>query len=108
MFSGAELHVYTNHHNFTCHNLTTQCVLHWSLHIEEYNPTFNFIPGKDNMLADSFYLSLIQTDSSRDIYPNNKIEINNNDHDDLLSVSKTFILEENESLLECYFIFILT
>jgi len=74
MLLGTEIQIYTDHKNLTHQNLTTQRVLRWRLYIEEYNPTFRYIPGKENVLADSLS-RLIQTNSSGDMQPKNQPEI---------------------------------
>lgn len=51
MLLGARLNIYTDHHNITCHNLITPCVLWWCLYLEEYAPTFYYKRGVDNVCA---------------------------------------------------------
>jgi len=48
-----ELHIHTDHTNLTCSTLTSQCVLHWCLYLEEYGPIFHYFKGTDNALADT-------------------------------------------------------
>ena len=53
MLLGADIHIYTDHHSLTYNIFSTQHILHWHLFIEEFHPTFHYIKGVDNVVADA-------------------------------------------------------
>ncbi len=50
---GAKNQIHTNHLNITTNNITLVCVIHWLNYVEQYNPYIHFIPGKDNVIAET-------------------------------------------------------
>ena len=93
MLCGAVIHIHTDHYNLTYNTLTTQCVLRWHLFIEEFHPTFHYIKGVDNVVADAISRLPMKTVEEADrIQPDVDPDYN----------AKVFSIElDNESLLEC-------
>ncbi len=53
MLLGAVLHIHTDHLNITTNNTTPDRIICWLNYIEQFNPYIHFIPGKDNVIANT-------------------------------------------------------
>jgi hypothetical protein len=50
---GQQITIYTDHQNLTYTNFNTERVMRWRLNIEEFGPTFAYIKGSNNVVADA-------------------------------------------------------
>ena len=76
MLLGAPLRVYTDHCNLT-HKLTsftTQRVMRWRLLLKEYGPTFHYLPGSQNVVADALSRVPTSVSPSLALLPTNRVQ----------------------------------
>lgn len=90
------LHIYTDHRNLTYSNLTSQRVLRWRVFLEEYSPTFHYIQGSSNVLADA--LSRVPCDHSS----GQEAPVSSPTQDLLSTDSFHSILIDDHQLTECF------
>ncbi len=53
MLFSAMIHIHTNHLNITTNNTTPDLIICCLNYVEQFNPNIYFIPGKDNVIADT-------------------------------------------------------
>jgi transposase InsO family protein len=96
MLFGSDLHVHTDHRNLTYTRLTSQRVLRWRLFLEEFLPTFHYIRGCDNHLADA----LSRLPQSADALVEKSVSPFDNRHSS--DVDSFSIVMDDPALLECF------
>jgi len=54
MLPGGRINVYIDHKNLSFRTISAQRVIRWKLYLEEDDVNITHIPGKNNVLADTF------------------------------------------------------
>ena len=117
MLLGARIRVFTDHQNLT-HKLTsfqTQRVTRWRLLLEEFSPSFHYLKGSNNLVADA--LSRVPTDIGSSRSPRsfverektaqvtaNKILKSNGDSIPVEDVQYCMLLDDPE-LADCFLVY---
>ena len=91
MLYGAELTIYTDHLNLTFKDFTTQRVQRWRAYVEEFAPTLKYVPGEENILADTFSRLPRKDDLEK------AVEI-----EDVYELDEHYSITEDTELLECF------
>ncbi len=90
----AVLHIHTNNLNITTNNTTPDRVVCWLNHNKQFNPDIHFIPGKDNVIADT--LSWLDCLEESILLKDKQVFVLKD------SVSKGTDVADNPLLIECF------
>jgi transposase InsO family protein len=61
LYGSQQIHIYTDHRNNTFSTMSNQRVMRWRMFLEDYNPTFHYVKGEENALADALSRLTIDT-----------------------------------------------
>jgi hypothetical protein len=104
LYGCPDIHVYTDHCNNTFATFTTQRVIRWRLFLEEFAPTFHYIKGETNTLADALSRTLADALSCLPFSERqNALPINATSSNDTLDDSFYSMAIDDPSLLD-YFV----
>jgi transposase InsO family protein len=98
LYGSPDIHVYTDHRNNTFSTLSNQRVMRWRMFIEDYNPTFHYVKGEDNPMADA--LSRLHIDSV-DTEPTVKTNDEELDQMDPLNAFYSMAIDDDD-LFDCF------
>jgi hypothetical protein len=103
MLLGAELYIYTDHRNLTFEltKYTTQRVLRWRLFLEEYAPTFRWLQGEHNIVADTLSRLPISSEWENIGDSSNENDEDLDEHEMMLSTESSY-LAMGDSLADCF------
>ncbi len=94
MLLGALLHIHTDQLNITTNNTTQDHVICWLNYIEQFNPYIHYLPGKDNVIANT--LSWLDCLEESILFKDRQVFVLNN------SVSKGMDFANDPLLIECF------
>ena len=60
---GYKIYIHSDHKNVSFHTFKSEQVCRWRLILEEYDYTFIYTPGKDNIVADMISWYAINSDT---------------------------------------------
>ncbi|KAL7475097.1 hypothetical protein ACHAW6_001025 [Cyclotella cf. meneghiniana] len=107
MLLGSDIHVFTNHKNLTFDTLEMQQVLCWCNKVGEFSPTFHYVEGPCNILADNLSRFHCLVTPAQIVEGKNLVEptgVSNNE-DDMYFLTQEysgFHDDELVELIECY------
>ncbi len=92
---GFECRFYSDHKNLSFENFASERVRRWRLLLEEYNYTFSYFPGKDNVIADMISRYPMLPVSTQTVE-----ELNTMDDDDMFPINFETIAKEQAMDME--------